>query len=728
MNTTLHRLTGCAPTPLALYLKALGILRIVSKHDPNARGWWQDERFCLLCNLDENELRQFFLNDYSPTPIFNPWGARSGFYAGGSESTARLALQMIENSDSTRLSGFRKTIAIIRQEVERFGGEKPDKKDEYEFVQAIRRKVRDGSEKWLGTVMVSIGDQCLKPPIFGSGGNEGSGGYASAYLAAVTECIVRREADSQLDAALYDLSFCPTITWDGGFGAATKPGSEKTVKKSVNGPFRQFLPEGDGTAWGLLLAFEGALVIQSSVVRRSTITRAKVSSPFYFEPHGVGTPTSCDSDEFVMNKGKRLPGRGEQWFPIWHRPTRYLEVESLFLEGRCSNSRRSAQDPIDAARAVTRLGVTLGITEFLRYGYFQRNNLATHFAVPLGSVRVRENPRSNLVDDLAGWMNKLQRLARDNHAPARLVQVERRLADAVFAALTHDDTPQRWRAVLDAAVDVEVLQAGGTAITAGPIPKLRPDWVAAIHDGSCEVRLARSLAGAAAQSSGHDPVRHHWLPLESPWANRFQVSDKRLANDPRVVAKGRDAVADCAAVVERRLIDAEQDNQRRLPLKSAIGCHARLTDIAELIDGHVDLERVVKLARALMALDWPAWRRDYRELLPAQPPESVYENHPDEAWLAVKLACLPCPIAKGLDIPVEPSIVRRLIAGDAASAVQAASRRLGACGLRLPFSGAIADADTARLWAAALVFPVSQASARRAANILVPDYFGENNA
>lgn len=34
----IHKLDGCAPTPLAHYLKALGILRLVAEQaDPNAR-------------------------------------------------------------------------------------------------------------------------------------------------------------------------------------------------------------------------------------------------------------------------------------------------------------------------------------------------------------------------------------------------------------------------------------------------------------------------------------------------------------------------------------------------------------------------------------------------------------------------------------------------------------------------------------------------------------------
>jgi CRISPR-associated protein Csx17 len=41
-------LAGCRPEPLMSYLKALGILRLVSEQkDPEARGWWECDVFCL---------------------------------------------------------------------------------------------------------------------------------------------------------------------------------------------------------------------------------------------------------------------------------------------------------------------------------------------------------------------------------------------------------------------------------------------------------------------------------------------------------------------------------------------------------------------------------------------------------------------------------------------------------------------------------------------------------
>ena len=61
-----HTLDGCAPAPLAHYLKALGILRLLAEQvDSDARGWWEGDHFRLAMRLDRGELERFFLyGDY----------------------------------------------------------------------------------------------------------------------------------------------------------------------------------------------------------------------------------------------------------------------------------------------------------------------------------------------------------------------------------------------------------------------------------------------------------------------------------------------------------------------------------------------------------------------------------------------------------------------------------------------------------------------------------------
>jgi CRISPR-associated protein Csx17 len=74
-------LNGCAPIPLAHYLKALGILRLVSEQvDPTATAFWKDDRFFLNSTLDRDGLTDFFLNTYKPTAVLAPWNGGGGFY------------------------------------------------------------------------------------------------------------------------------------------------------------------------------------------------------------------------------------------------------------------------------------------------------------------------------------------------------------------------------------------------------------------------------------------------------------------------------------------------------------------------------------------------------------------------------------------------------------------------------------------------------------------------
>ncbi len=102
-------LTGCRPEPLAGYLKALAILRLVSEQkDPKARGSWQGDVFSLDSALTEQQLVDFLLDDYVPTPLVAPWNGGSGFYPGDTNS----ALTAILATDKARFSGYQ---AVIKQ-------------------------------------------------------------------------------------------------------------------------------------------------------------------------------------------------------------------------------------------------------------------------------------------------------------------------------------------------------------------------------------------------------------------------------------------------------------------------------------------------------------------------------------------------------------------------------------------------------------------------------------
>jgi CRISPR-associated protein Csx17 len=199
-------------------------------------------------------------------------------------------------------------------------------------------------------------------------------------------------------------------------------------------------------------------------------------------------------------------------------------------------------------------------------------------------------------------------------------------------------------------------------------------------------------------------VRAHALPIDPKKRWSYAVgADKRLINDPRVVMAGRDPLRDLVALVERRFREASQRGSRTLPLVARYRAGARLDDLARFLSGEVDVERVVALGRALMALDW-----EHAPLPPVR--VDSHGDRPDEGWEALRLCALPFPVRERT-IWTEPAMFRRLASGDAAGAVQLALRRLRAAGLRPPVVAATADPTTAHRWAAAFAFPLAPAVA-----------------
>jgi CRISPR-associated protein Csx17 len=748
----LHRLSGCSPAPLAHYLKALGVLRIVGEQkDPAARGAWQGDEFVLLTTLDREALQRFFLDEYSPTPFVSPWNKGSGFFKDGTEF-----VEAIEKSTAPRFEAFRAGIRAasadtgIRaadQSVREFKGRiKALQKERRALTSSADARSVDGQlqslkpllaeaehnfkdakasllpvcwqtwrgreVEWMAAALVLSDDGSASyPALLGSGGNDGRLDFtlnAMQRLAELFDLPAAAGGSRPASGALLGNALFSSPS-RGVLPAAVGqflPGGAGGANSSTG-------PDGDGqlNAWDFLFMLEGAVLFSASATRRlDPAASAKASAPFAVHGHAT-------------NYGSAAPGeespRGEQWMPLWERPMVLGELRNLLAEGRAQVGAAPARQALDLARAISRLGVARGLVGFQRYAYLERNGQST-LAVPIGRIAVRANPRSALVDELAAWTHRLHRAARGKHAPARLIQVERRLSDALFDALIHEDEPRRWQAILLASAEVESVQGAGTAAEVGPIPPLRPEWVRACDDGSPEVRLALSLGLAAAQWSrgqAEDRVRHHWLPLNE-WGNGFQFdgSDrKRLRKDVRVVAHGRDAVADCVALVERRLIESAQRSRRILPIAAAPRAGAEFADLAAWLAGQVDADRCLNLARAFQAIDARQWLASSIRLAGASTGTPI-----PEPWAALRLALLPFPLVEDRQIPADPAIVRRLDSGDAAGAIALALRRLSAAGVHSHLQAGTADARTSLRWASALAFPIHHRTAVRLLGSLDP--------
>ncbi|HSW62008.1 MAG TPA: type I-U CRISPR-associated protein Csx17 [Dissulfurispiraceae bacterium] len=745
----IHNLNGCAPVPLAHYLKALGILRLVAEQaDLQARGWWEGERFRLATKLNREELEAFFLVKYEPTPMVAPWNKGSGFFYHNDRG-----LTQISNSTAPRFASFRNGIAaskallseltkadeavrVIKAETKVKGLTKTQKdalknSPEYkkrltaaekafkclkvEFIPRCRLLWRGPHREWMDAAMVLDNEGTPSfPALIGTGGNDGRLDFTNNFMQRLSEIfdLADKRGKSRPPAAQW---FAGAL-WGGAFtGCQTGSAVGQYLPGMAGGANSTTGSSGDSqlNPADFILMLEGAVLFTSHATRRLLSTASsRASAPFAVSAQGAGYSSSSDTDESA---------RGEQWMPLWSQPINLYELKRIVSEGRAQIGTQSSHgEPLDLARAVARLGTARGIGEFQRYGYIERNG-QSNLAVPLGRFRVpkRVSPHLACLDDLDRyrWLHRLRLEARDTtnkKAPARLKNAEHCLGNALFAVTQRHDSPVEWQNVLMALAKVEDVMTTGSGFNAGPIPPLRPEWVRAADDGSAELRLALAFAMQAAsfgrkgeQSWPIDGIRRHWLPLKgNQFAKTGTGTQSRLEKKTEVVLRGRNSADAAISLVQRRLIEASQEGQRRLPLSAAYKSAATSSDLARLLTGEVDLDRTLLLARALMALNSRQWGAT-----PCPPARGQEYDYPDDAWLAIRLAMLPWPLPDGRTIAVDPAIFRRLISGDATAAFELACRRLRAVGITTTVQCAVVPQVTARLWAAALAFPIAQTTA-----------------
>ena len=700
-------LSGCSPTPLASYLKALGVFRLVSEQaDLSARGFWKNEAFVLSTVLTKEDLAEFFLTRYAPTPLIDPWNGGSGFLK---DDKAAGFLKQFEQSPSPRLTIYQNGVKAARELCEELNKAKRDeveiKKDSVNikdkvqkaalrndpnykarlqnaskklkrlkeaFLAECRMKWRGPHLEWLEAAVILDSDLSPRyPSLLGSGGNDGNLDFTDNFrqrfldLFDITspEVVPYPNTAALIDHALFGTAVTGTGDYSIGQFAPGNAGGAN----SSNGL--------DGKAnvnpWDFVLFLEGSVLFAAAASLRLGAAGANsASAPFAMRADAVGNASVSVKEKCA---------RGEQWFPLWERPASLREIRALLSEGRAQLGRANVREPLDMARAIARLGVARGISAFERYGYIERNG-QSNFAVPLGRWKVVSQPNQNLLSDLDNYLRRVSREASGERATASLAKVARRLSDAVLSVAADGTSPVRWQNVLIALSDADSLAASlpPSKNKFGIVPKLREGWLVAADDGSAEFRLAVAFAS-------QEGVRRFFLPLNK-FAN--QLDEKGAVN---VVCFGRDFIADAIALLNRGVIVSARDASRSV--KQFAGAYASLADITAFLQGSLDTGRILSLVRSLMAVD-------YNEA--ARPNALVKNETPEDAFVLFRF-CL-APQHWRTDIPVRADIFRRLSSGDLVSASRLAALHLRAHGFIPPLVIAAGDS---RLLAASLAFPLS---------------------
>lgn len=745
MAIHIHTLAGCSPTPLAHYLKALGVLRLVAEQkDATARGWWRDETFHLATSLTRDELERFFLDEYQPTPLITPWNGGSGFYPKDNKS----GIEPIERSSAARFEPYRTTIGAGR-ELTAHLKESPKDDAKFELLGKCRRTWRGSPLDWLDAALVLDEEGSpAYPALLGTGGNDGRLDFTNNFMQRLTELF----DCATTDAAAYPASRALLAA---SLFATAAPG----LKDNAIG---QFFPGAAGGAnstvgygggalvnsWDFVLMLEGAIVLASALTRRvTTESLPQASAPFAVYASAAGYASAADGEK----------NRGEQWMPLWDRAATYRELANFVSEGRCQihessggRQSKSAQRPLDVARAIGRLGVARGVNAFQRFGYIERNGQA-NLATPLGRWNVPAQPVPNLelIDEIKPWFDQLQRAGGDKNAPAGISRAARVCENAMLACCRDQADAARWQRLFIALGEAEAQLVRSPGFTGKNVVKglqplgafingLSPRWLNAINDRSPELRLALAFAGqhgARVRESGKpdltDPVRGHFLPLDAETKNRwvprkFATSGEKLRQDTRVVCVIGDIERDAIALVRRRIIEARQSGVSCLPLRPVDRTEASLSDILRFLSGELDAAKILDLARPLMALRWEELAKE----VPTLREELGSPSDAEERDAAGSLALFgllrlchhwgPVPVSNADPVAVrlDPAIFARLMVGGVQQAVEIAVQRLSASGLRPKLRTAIGTEFDGRRLAAALAFPIGNVNALRLATRL----------
>jgi CRISPR-associated protein Csx17 len=688
-------LSGCSPVPLAHYLKALGVLRLVSEQrDPAATGHWHRDQFVLTSSLDRDALIQFFLEDYEPTSVMAPWNGGSGFHPKDNSK----AIDSIRQSEVPRLAKYAEAILAAQSALRSMNlGEKPTPDQKADLLLVCRNVLPDSALQWLDAAYVLTEEGAKYPPLLGTGGNDGRLEFTNNFMQRIMEVmdVSTGEPDAasaqRLAAALF---------------------AEPIATPLSKAPVGQFLPGSAGGAnatsgfdaasavnpWDFILMIEGALLFASASVKRmESSDSGALAYPFCVRQAGVGYASASAADESAS--------RAEMWMPIWtKRAVTLQELSAIFSEGRAQVGGRAARNGIDFARAVVGLGVDRGLDEFQRFGFQVRNGLS-YFATPLTRIVARKNAGVDLLSDADAWLDRFRRAATKDTAPATAQRALRTLESRIME-LCVSHTPERLLRVFVALGQCQATAARSLKWAKEnylqPLHGLRKEWLKDNWNDSRhgpEFRLAASLASLNGKF-GKD-----WLTLRC----HLEQVDSYIGKDSGSLAyRWGDVTTNNVQWSEAPLPTVLNDIfSRRLILnedapRTRSEVWASLADIKAFIEGQSDDNLLSDLLWSMSLIDW-------REKggIPSHASGHVV---PPTLYALLKL-CFPPVLEKqpeGIQqVPAIPAIHKHAAQGNGDQAALLAIRRLRGSGYHPLLRQITIQGDYARRTAAALLFPIA---------------------
>jgi CRISPR-associated protein Csx17 len=722
-------LDGCTPTPLANYLKALGVLRLLSAKYPDTRGFWRGDKFVLRTLLDRAGIEQFFLNGYEPTPIMAPWNGGSGFYyqerksnekdpATGKkkklgiydqETSATKVVDAVLSSTSKRLDAYRKALVHAKHAVQNAGfiTSPQSGKEKDDFILSLRGTLPEECIQAMDSGLAIAGGTTSYPPMLGSGWNDGNLDFTSNFMQRLLDVLgttndtVPTWSENWLQASLWGTN-APNLV---------KNNIGQFSPGQAGGPNASTGFEADAAInpWDFVLMIEGALSFASAAVRRNSDDPFGVMSyPFTVRAVGAGWGSLGEGD-VVDSEGKQK-ARGELWMPLWEQAATYAEVRTLMAEGRVALGKKPARDALDFLRAVHHLGGYRGVQSFQRFGLLMRSGRA-YLATPLSRVEIASEPQSRWLDDLDKhqWLDRFRRFAGEKNTANRFHVLRKQLEDRLFTLSGREPGNAETQALLILLGEIQsALAVKAMAPTkkeekiCPPIPRLSSRWVLAADDDTPSFRIAKALTGLRGVGDEPLPLRTQLFPMHRKFD---QWMTPEAGEKARIYIGRKGRLTDTLrALLERRLWLAEKLEMKDKPLAGPAG--ATLDDVtAFLRDDSMDT-RIAELLPGLCLCE-----------IPEDTDKSAGDGMLPAAVGLLKLALTPDRTLRSLDwlgekehLPVPVGMLAQLAAGNHNNrAVKMAWRRLRSSGMAPVFSvSALPDLTgiDAHRAAAALLIPL----------------------
>lgn len=706
---SLHHLEGLQAQPLASYLTALAVLRLVHEQkDATVSGAWCDGHFILDTVLNEDELLSFFLDDYQPTPLASPWNGGSGFYAKDNKD----GFNAILHSDVPRFAPYRKTLEKISAMVASLDLDaRPEGEDKVQLFRGLRATLDDRSLQWLDAAVVLIDDngQTLPKyaPLLGTGGNDGHLDFSSNQMQRLEEMFISDKAKPQENLQLLKAAL---------FGSITRFLKNSPIGQfdpgSAGGPNLSVGFEGNAllNPWYYVLMIEGALVMAAAAVGRlKDPSRSGSAFPFTVSHFGAGNGKLGNAEK----------NRQELWLPLWDKPAGYPEVQGLFAEGRAQVGAQQARNPVEFSLALASHGTSRGLTGFSRYGFLERNG-KSYFATPLGYHAVGSRDNASLIRSLERWFSRWRSKLSN---PASVARAVRRYDTAV---MDHLATGRKgsFVALLERLGELHLLLCHTPKLRAEirPLPTLEAGWAKAADqdEPSPELRLALALSSLSGDQEARLDLRAQLSPYDSK-----KRTWEEVGWIPRWV--GSDVCQRMLGVLRHRLLAAKKSADIH-PNKEAMTLlwgqtPATRSDIDAFIEGRINDQRLERLVYALCLLA-PAkhdlrqsYEPDFLPLAYLLPKLALHQG-----WLHYTGAGADSD-KRERDRRPPPSSLANLLAGGKVEAALRTSRRfLLGRGLTIPaaFTTSLAlSPENCRRLAAAMLFPISDSTYKRIAlNIL----------